>query len=121
MENIYNIITKIYTLIICLISSIVLMIVLAFIFFNINNIFFFKYKNKNELYRFETNENYIKYLKNKTGKLTIKQIKQKRIKARTKFINNIYYKAFCNMINCIPWAIVGILFFTIHLIVFKKN
>lgn len=94
------------------------MITLAFVANNLNKIIFFRFKNKNKLIKFNTNQLYLKHKKFK-NKISNNKLTKIRLQEKKEFINKAYYNIYCNLIDCLPWLIISMIFFIIHFLIFK--
>ena len=128
--NMLKNLTQLYCLIVCLVSTIILMITLGLMFNYTTEIILTEYKNAKELNKFSSNDKYIEYRKHiKCRKHTkcrefdeekIDDIEVKRLLEKENFIENKKKEAISSIISCMAWLFVSILFFIVHWRMHKK-
>ncbi len=117
LKNIF----QIYTLLVCLVSTIILMIS-AYMFLNATtDLLFPQYKHYSSLLRYESNESYLRSLNSYNDReykeikpLPPRDIEVKRNEARINFLEKQKGSAIENIILTLQWALVGFIFFIIH-------
>ena len=119
---------QLYSLVVCLIASIVMMITIGIILGNATDILLPEYKYMNQLDKFTSNEKYIDYQKqsdpiNKERLQIIDSdsVAEKRLAEREDYINRIKGDAISTLINCTTWLITGLFFFVIHWRIYKGS
>lgn len=118
--------TQIYSLIICLVSTIILMITLGVMFNSATDILLTEYKNVHTMDKFSSNDKYIEYKTsyNKDDKrfelLGGEEIKIKRLQEKEDYINNRKKEAIGTLISCMTWLFISALFFIVHWRMHKK-
>ncbi len=118
--------TQIYSLVICLVSTIILMITLGVMFNSATDILLTEYKNVHAMDKFSSNDKYIEYKTsyNKDDKrfelLGGEEIKIKRLQEKEDYINNRKKEAIGTLINCMTWLFISALFFIVHWRMHKK-
>ena len=119
---------QLYSLVVCLIASIVMMIAIGIMLGNITDILLPEYKYMNQLDKFTSNEKYIDYQKqsdpiNKERLQIIDSdsVAEKRLAEREDYINRIKGDAISTLINCTTWLITGLFFFVIHWRIYKGS
>ena len=112
---------QLYSLFVCLIASIVMMIAIGIMLGNITDILLPEYKYINQLDKFTSNEKYIDYQKQSDSSnkerlqiIDSDSVAEKRLAEREDYINRIKGDAISTVINCITWFITGLFFFVIH-------
>lgn len=106
---------QLYSLVVCLIASIVMMITIGIMLGNATDILLPEYKYMNQLDKFTSNEKYIDSQKrsdpsNKESWQIIdpNSLVEKRLAERESYINRIKGDAISTVINCITWLITGL-------------
>ncbi len=117
---------QLYSLVVCLIASIVMMITIGIMLGNATDILLLEYKYMNQLDKFTSNEKYIDSQKwsdpsNKESWQIIdpNSLVEKRLAERESYINRIKGDAISTVINCITWLITGLFFFVVHWRMYK--
>lgn len=112
---------QLYSLVVCLIASIVMMITIGIMLGNATDILLPEYKYMNQLDKFTSNEKYIDSQKQSDHSSKEKwqiidpnSLAEKRLAERESYINRIKGDAISTVINCITWFITGLFFFVIH-------
>lgn len=117
---------QLYSLVVCLIASVVIMITIGIMLGNTTDILLPEYKYMNQLDKFTSNEKYID--SQKQGEHSSKEkwqiidpnlLAEKRLAERESYINRIKGDAISTVINCITWLITGLFFFVIHWRMYK--
>ena len=119
---------QLYSLLICFISTLILIITTALVLQNISNIFFMEYKEKESLNKFISNEKYLehklqRFPKNKnywTGMKT-EELEKTRINEQQEFIGGIINDNIKSLINIGCWMISAIFFLVPHIYIYKKS
>ncbi len=117
---------QLYSLVVCLIASVVIMITIGIMLGNTTDILLPEYKYMNQLDKFTTNEKYIDSQKQSDHSSKEKwqiidpnSLAEKRLAERESYINRIKGDAISTVINCITWLITGLFFFIIHWRMYK--
>jgi hypothetical protein len=112
---------QLYSLVVCLIASVVIMITIGIMLGNTTDILLLEYKYMNQLDKFTSNEKYIDSQKQSDHSSKEKwqiidpnSLAEKRLAERESYINRIKGDAISTVINCITWFITGLFFFVIH-------
>ncbi len=113
--------TQVYCLIVCLVSSVVMMITIGVMLGSGTDFVFTEYKYISQLSKFSSDEKYVEYKKQASSNdkeqrqiLKPELIKDKRIADREDYINEVKGNAISSMISCATWLITGLFFFIIH-------
>jgi hypothetical protein len=133
---------QVYSLAVCLIMSIILMLILSLSVNAITDFTLTEYKNKSSLSKFSTNEDYISSLSlskfsanddyssplslDKAAIESIKQlssekIEEKRLAEKDKYIQSIKDNSISSLISYAGWLLIGGIFFIIHWRLYKKS
>jgi len=119
---------QLYSLFVCLIASIVMMIAIGIMLGNITDILLPEYKYMNQLDKFTSNEKYIDYQKQSDSSnkerlqiIDSDSVAEKRLAEREDYINRIKGDAISTLINCTTWLITGLFFFVIHWRIYKGS
>lgn len=117
---------QLYSLVVCLIASVVIMITIGIMLGNTTDILLPEYKYMNQLDKFTSNEKYIDSQKQSEHSSKEKWqiidpnlLAEKRLAERESYINRIKCDAISTVINCITWLITGLFFFVIHWRMYK--
>ena len=117
---------QLYSLVVCLIASVVIMITIGIMLGNTTDILLLEYKYMNQLDKFTSNEKYIDSQKQSEHSSKEKWqiidpnlLAEKRLAERESYINRIKGDAISTVINCITWLITGLFFFVIHWRMYK--
>ncbi len=117
---------QLYSLVLCLIASVVIMITIGIMLGNTTDILLPEYKYMNQLDKFTSNEKYIDSQKQSEHSSKEKWqiidpnlLAEKRLAERESYINRIKGDAISTVINCITWLITGLFFFVIHWRMYK--
>ncbi len=117
---------QLYSLVVCLIASVVIMITIGIILGNTTDILLPEYKYINHLDKFTTNKKYIDSQKQSDHSSKEKwqiidpnSLAEKRLAKRESYINRIKGDAISTVINCITWLITGLFFFIINWRMYK--
>ncbi|MCP5363247.1 MAG: hypothetical protein H6911_04780 [Rickettsiaceae bacterium] len=117
---------QLYSLVVCLIASVVIMITIGIMLGNTTDILLPEYKYMNQLDKFTSNEKYIDSQKQSEHSSKEKWqiidpnlLAEKRLAERESYINRIKGDAISTVINCITWLITGLFFFVIHWRMYK--
>ena len=117
---------QLYSLVVCLIASVVIMITIGIMLGNTTDILLPEYKYMNQLDKFTSNEKYIDSQKQSEHRSKEKwqiidpnSLAEKRLAERESYINRIKGDAISTVINCITWLITGLFFFIIHWRMYK--
>jgi hypothetical protein len=117
---------QLYSLVVCLIASVVIMITIGIMLGNTTDILLPEYKYMNQLDKFTSNEKYIDSQKQtdhsskeKWQIIDPNSLAEKRLAERESYINRIKGDAISTVINCITWLITGLFFFIIHWRMYK--
>ena len=117
---------QLYSLVVCLIASVVIMITIGIMLGNTTDILLPEYKYMNQLDKFISNEKYIDSQKQSDHSSKEKwqiidpnSLAEKRLAERESYINRIKGDAISTVINCITWLITGLFFFIIHWRMYK--
>ena len=117
---------QLYSLVVCLIASVVIMITIGIMLGNTTDILLPEYKYINQLDKFTSNEKYIDSQKQRDHSSKEKWqiidpnlLAEKRLAERESYINRIKGDAISTVINCITWLITGLFFFVIHWRMYK--
>lgn len=118
---------QLYSLFICLIASIIIMVTIGVMLSNVTDILLLEYKYISQLDKFTSNAKYIAFQKQSdpgnNEKLQIidtDSIAEKRLVDKENYINNVKGGAISTLINCATWLITGLLFFLIHWRTYKR-
>jgi hypothetical protein len=119
---------QLYSLLICLIASISIMVTMGIMLSNITDIILLEYKYTNQLDKFTSNAKYIDFQKQndssdkeKWQTMDNNLIAEKRLADRVDYISSVKGGAISSLINCITWFITGLFFFLIHWRTYKKS
>ncbi len=117
---------QLYSLVVCLIASVVIMITIGIMLGNTTDILLPEYKYMNQLDKFTSNEKYIDSQKQSEHSSKEKWqiidpnlLAEKRLAERESYINRIKGDAISTVINCITWLITGLFFFITHWRMYK--
>ena len=117
---------QLYSLVVCLIASVVIMITIGIMLGNTTDILLPEYKYMNQLDKFTSNEKYIdsqkqseQSSKEKWQIIDPNLLAEKRLAERESYINRIKGDAISTVINCITWLITGLFFFITHWRMYK--
>lgn len=117
---------QLYSLVVCLIASVVIMITIGIMLGNTTDILLPEYKYMNQLDKFTSNEKYIDSQKQSDHSSKEKWqiidpnlLAEKRLAERESYINRIKGDAISTVINCITWLITGLFFFITHWRMYK--
>jgi len=112
-----------YSMAICFIASVILMITISLMINSITNSIFTEYKYHSELGHFSTNEKYIIYnptlavdIKNNPDKLT-----QVRISDRGSYLEEKKVSSIHDLMGQAGWLITASLFLIVHWRLYKKH
>jgi hypothetical protein len=121
-------IAELYSLTICLISTIVALVASILLITSIINITFFDLRNKDYLSRFNSNESYINSLHNsydnerdKVSSLTTDKLTELRIQIKNDYIYSTKARQINDMIDRAVCLVVSLLFILIHVRIYKKS
>ncbi len=113
--------TQLYCLIVCLVSSLIMMITISLMLVSVTDFAFVDYKYKKNLSKFLSNEKYIEYKAQDNDKdatnitsLSDDAIEAKRIAAKQDYIEEVKDYAVGSIINSSVWFFTALLFFIIH-------
>ena len=120
-----------YSLAVCFVSSLAMMITLIIASGSITDFFLTEYKYKPVLSNFNTNDKYINYKKSiclqdntnfsdKLERLTPQELTLKRLEDREEYITNKKSHAVADLISYAGGFIVEIMFFIIHWLLYKR-
>ena len=121
---------QLYTLLVCLICTIILIITTAFFLNGITDLIIPQYTNYSSLIRYDSRESYMNYLegKNMDNKQFLKavgpspaQIDEKRAFDRQQFLEVRKGSAIQSLINTVEWAFIALIFFFIHWRLYKRS
>ena len=112
-NDVFKNLLQLYALVMCLISSIVMMITLGIMFINVTELMITEYKHKAHLNNFTTNEKYLNY-KTKLEPLDEKELQRKRLLEKDSYIENQRSNAISSLISGATWLFTGFLFCIIH-------
>jgi len=123
---------QVYTLLICLISTVILLVCAGVFLSSITNIIIPQYTNYSHMIRFQSNESYLRHAYSmgdygdlkpaeKLKELSPTQLTQKRIDEKTTFLENTRGSSLSNIISVIEWSLVALLFFFIHWRLYKRS
>jgi hypothetical protein len=111
---------QIYTLLVCLISTIVLMIAFGMLLNSFTDLLIPQYTRYSTLQEYESRESYINRNK-EFSTLSPPQIDEKRIRARKEYLQETKGRAIEGIIHALQWALVGIIFFFVHWRLYKRS
>ena len=121
---------QIYALLICLVSTIILIISTSFFLNGVTDLLIPQYKHYSSLIRYESNESYIGYFENNNGdnkkrletlqQLTPSQLDEKRSNDKKEFLEEQKGRAIESIITSLQWAFVAMVFFFIHWRLYKR-
>ena len=111
---------QLYALVMCLISSIMIMITFGVMFNNVTELTLTEYKHQAHLNNFTTNEKYINY-KTKLGPLDEKELQRKRLLEKDSYIENQKSNAISSLISGATWLFTGFIFFIIHWCLYRRS
>lgn len=123
---------QVYTLLICLISTVILLICAGVFLSSITNIIIPQYTNYSHMIRFQSNESYLRHIDDmgaygdlkvaeKLKDLSPDQLTQKRMDEKTTFLENTRGSSLSTIISCMEWALVAFVFFLIHWRLYKRS
>lgn len=118
---------QLYSLLVCLVASIVMMVTVGHIFNETTTILLLEYKNKVHLNHYSTNEKYLTYAEDNNkkqdilSKLTDEELAAKRVSVRADYIQDAKDGAISSLISIFTWFITALLFFAIHWRIYKKD
>ncbi|MDA9163510.1 hypothetical protein N9N97_01350 [Rickettsiaceae bacterium] len=117
---------QLYSLLVCLIASVVMMVTVGAAFNEATTILLVEYKNKVILNNYSTNEKYISYDNRYNGKkdldkFTSEELVAKRVAARSDYIQDKKDGSVSSLINIFTWFLTALLFFAIHWRIYKKD
>ena len=114
---------QIYSLLICLISSIILIITLGFVFRSTVNLIFLEYRFRDNLQHYSSNERYIEHNKDSSDSLrnlSADAIQNVRLHKRAEHIDFQKHQAINHIIDCVGWILISIAFFSLHWRLYKN-
>lgn len=120
---------QVYSLAICLVASIVMMIALGVMLGSGTDLILTEYKHARQLRNYDNDEKFIEYKrrtadndydKEQWKAPNANQIKDKRMTDREDYINGVKDSAISNITNCITWLFTALLFFIIHWRLYKN-
>ncbi|HJD59080.1 MAG TPA: hypothetical protein LFW20_00115 [Rickettsia endosymbiont of Omalisus fontisbellaquei] len=116
-------IKQIYSMVVCFVTTIVMLVTLALTFKEFITLSLPEYTNE-QLVKYSTNEQYLslksfKYeeLKN----LSPRELEELRIKDRNEYIEIIKARAISTVTNCLIWMIISLGFFIVHWKIYKNT
>ena len=119
---------QLYSLVMCLIASTVIMITIGLILGCITDLTLTEYKNAAYLNKFTTNEKYINDINQSANEksesikdLDQETIKNKRLDEKNEYIEDIKSRAVSSLISVFTWFITGFIFFIIHWCLYKRS
>ncbi|HJD55251.1 MAG TPA: hypothetical protein LFW21_01055 [Rickettsia endosymbiont of Pyrocoelia pectoralis] len=112
-------------MVVCCITSIILLITLCLAFNSVLNLSLTEYTNAEQLIQYNTNEQYLKSqssskqeeLKN----LSSKELEELRINDKNEYIEVKKARAVSNIMDYSTWIIFSLIFFTVHWMMYKKT
>ncbi len=127
LKNIF----QLYTLFICLITTIILIITTSLLLNSITDLVIPQYKHYAALVKYESRDKYIRYLETYKGpedktyahimQLSPDQIDEKRIHARQEYLEEQKGAAIESVILYLQWILVAFVFFFIHWRFYKQS
>lgn len=128
---IFKNIFQIYTLLVCLISTIILIISIALFLNALTDLLIPQYKHYSYLVRFESNESYLRSSESHYGvnkerltelkHLSASQMDEKRINEKKEYLEEQKGKAIESLISTLQWAFVALVFFFLHWRLYKRS
>lgn len=121
---------QVYSLVVCLVASVVMMIALGVMLNSGTDLLLTEYKNAHQLINYDSDEKYIEYKrssaytdhdKEKWKADNLDHITEKRMADRADYINGVKASAINGIINAMTWFITGLLFFIIHWRLYKRS
>lgn len=118
---------QLYSLLICMISVVLMIVVLGLLSFSVGDLVLFQYKYSYELNKFNSNEKYIQHKKqnNKSqvnwSKLSEQEVTNLRLSEKEDYQDQKQSYALYNILDKAGWLIVGFIFFIIHWCLYKKS
>ncbi|MBP6951872.1 MAG: hypothetical protein KBD36_01805 [Alphaproteobacteria bacterium] len=122
---------QLYTLLICLICTIILIISSSMFLNSLTDLFIPEYKSYSSMVSYESNDNYLRYYERDWGikderyialsQLSPDQLDDKRMIAKKAFLAQEKAQAIGALIHCLQWALVALAFFLIHWRLYKKS
>jgi hypothetical protein len=123
---------QVYTLLICLISTIILLVCAGIFLSSITNIIIPQYTNYSHMIRFQSNESYLRHTHDmgdygdlkaaeKLKDLSPAQLTQKRMDEKTTFLENTRGSSISTLIGVIEWSLIALVFFLIHWRLYKRS
>ena len=122
---------QIYTLLICLISTVILIISTTLLLNSLTDLLIPQYKHYSSLIRYESNGNYLQYMEdnyntNKDRLIALKnlssaQMDEKRANGKKEFLEEKKGSAIESLIATLQWGFVALVFFFIHWRLYKRS
>ncbi|HUX80550.1 MAG TPA: hypothetical protein VMW10_12525 [Alphaproteobacteria bacterium] len=126
LKNIF----QIYTLFVCLICTVVLIVTTGFIINGITDLIIPEYKNYSSLSHYRSNESYTNYIEGRymadkelqrLKDLSPAQIEEKRVIARKEFLEERKGAAIQSLISSFEWSLVALFFFFVHWRLYRRS
>ncbi|MGI2299253.1 hypothetical protein [Candidatus Cardinium hertigii] len=120
-------IKKIYSMVVCFATTIVLLVTLSITFNGFITLFLPEYTNKEALIRYSTNEQFLqfkshdKYLYKQLEGLSPKELEKRRMSYKHKYIEIIKGRAVSTIISNSIWIIVSLVFFIVHWKIYQNT
>lgn len=119
-------ITRLYFLLVCLITVIIMIVTSAFMVNKLTDIIIPDYKLMDQLFNYESNEQYIKFKASEQGgrknlaRSSEEEVSRFRVLDKDNYIKKTKYEAISEFIRNFNWFIVAAIFFIAHWRMNKK-
>ena len=116
---------QLYSLSVCFVSAIIMLVASALLILAIVNITFFDLRNENSFKIFDSNELYLSSIYGheleSAKTLTPQQLTELRMQKKINFISSEKIRFINNIIDCIIWIIVSLLFAVVHFKIYQRQ
>ncbi len=127
LKNIF----QIYTLFVCLICTVILIVTAALFLNSVTNLIIPQYKHYSSLIQYESNENYMRHVEHSYGinkerlaalkQLSATQLDETRASDKRAYLEEQKGYAIEMMIRTLEWALIALIFFFIHWRLYKRS
>lgn len=119
---------QVYALLICLVSTIVLLVCVGNFLDDGTRLLFPSYREGSEFLKFQSNETYLRYYnfesseeKQEVKKLASEKLTERRLQDQQHFLKVNHLRALESLIKTILWILVAFIFFCIHWKLYKRS
>lgn len=123
LKNIF----QIYTLFVCLICTVILIVTAALFLNSVTNLIIPQYKHYAMFIRYESNDNYLRHYEDYKERLAAlkqlspAQLEEKRANDKKEYLEEQKGYAIQSMISTLEWALIALIFFFIHWRLYKRS